>query len=180
MRNNWHPDLWGRRNGGPTAATAATTTAATTTTTTLSRRPADILGRLSADIIKSGGFKLSALDIERVLLEHPDIAECAVLGVADPVYGEKVAMVVVLRAGSALLASVRASSSGSAAGDAASPAISPRATTEEHALLASVRAWGKERLAAYKLPSVARVLAEMPRNAMGKVNKKELRKALFG
>jgi malonyl-CoA/methylmalonyl-CoA synthetase len=120
-----------------------------------------ILGRLSADIIKSGGFKLSALDIERVLLEHPDVAECAVLGVADAVYGEKVAAVAVLRAGSALLALE--------AGGA-----------REAALLAGVRAWGRDRIAAYKLPSIVRVLDEMPRNAMGKVNKKELRKALFG
>ena len=50
-----------------------------------------ILGRASVDIIKSGGFKLSALEIERVLLAHPAIAECAVLGIPDPVWGERVA-----------------------------------------------------------------------------------------
>jgi len=47
------------------------------------------------DIIKSGGYKLSALEIERVLLEHPAIAECIVLGVPDAVYGERVAAVIV-------------------------------------------------------------------------------------
>ena len=41
-----------------------------------------LLGRTSIDIIKSGGYKLSALEIEAVLLEHPAVAEVAVLGVA--------------------------------------------------------------------------------------------------
>ncbi len=40
------------------------------------------------DIIKHGGFKLSALQIESVLLEHPSLQECAVVGVPDPTYGE--------------------------------------------------------------------------------------------
>ena len=55
-----------------------------------------IMGRLSVDIIKSGGYKLSALEIEAVLLEHPDISECAVIGVADETWGEAVAAAVVL------------------------------------------------------------------------------------
>jgi malonyl-CoA/methylmalonyl-CoA synthetase len=54
-----------------------------------------IMGRLSVDIIKSGGYKLSALEIEAVLLEHPDIQECAVLGLPDDVWGEAVTAVVV-------------------------------------------------------------------------------------
>jgi malonyl-CoA/methylmalonyl-CoA synthetase len=55
-----------------------------------------IMGRLSVDIIKSGGYKLSALEIEAVLLDHPDIIECAVIGVADETWGEAVAAAVVL------------------------------------------------------------------------------------
>ena len=55
-----------------------------------------ILGRSSIDIIKSGGFKLSALEIESKLLEHPAIAECAVLGVVDDTWGEIVKAFVVL------------------------------------------------------------------------------------
>ncbi len=67
-----------------------------------------ILGRVSVDIIKSGGYKLSALEIEAVLLEHPDIAECAVVGVADDTWGEAVAAVVVPRAEQSLdLAALR-------------------------------------------------------------------------
>ena len=40
-----------------------------------------ILGRTSVDIIKSGGYKISALDIESKILLHPQVAECAVIGV---------------------------------------------------------------------------------------------------
>ncbi len=53
-----------------------------------------ILGRSSVDIIKSGGYKISALGIENVLLAHPGIRECAVVGVPDPIMGEVVAAVV--------------------------------------------------------------------------------------
>jgi malonyl-CoA/methylmalonyl-CoA synthetase len=55
-----------------------------------------IMGRLSVDIIKSGGYKLSALEIEAVLLEHPDIRECAVIGLEDATWGEIVAVAVVV------------------------------------------------------------------------------------
>jgi len=61
-----------------------------------------ILGRLSVDIIKSGGYKLSALEIEEVLLAHPDISESAVVGVEDRTWGETVAAAVVLRPGAIL------------------------------------------------------------------------------
>jgi malonyl-CoA/methylmalonyl-CoA synthetase len=54
-----------------------------------------IMGRLSVDIIKSGGYKLSALEIESILLEHPQIKECSVVGVPDDVWGEAVSAVVV-------------------------------------------------------------------------------------
>eukprot|EP00775_Hariotina_reticulata_P011812 gene11812-11956_t len=47
-----------------------------------------ILGRSSVDIIKSGGYKISALDIESALLHHPEVAEAAVLGVADDKLGQ--------------------------------------------------------------------------------------------
>lgn len=54
-----------------------------------------IMGRLSVDIIKSGGYKLSALEIEAALLEHPHIAECAVIGLPDDTWGEAVTAVIV-------------------------------------------------------------------------------------
>ena len=49
-----------------------------------------ILGRSSVDIIKTGGFKVSALEVEEVLRTHPAIAECAVVGVEDPEWGERI------------------------------------------------------------------------------------------
>ena len=56
-----------------------------------------IMGRSSVDIIKSGGYKLSALEIENTLLAHPQIAEVAVVGIADRTWGEAVAAVVALK-----------------------------------------------------------------------------------
>lgn len=99
-----------------------------------------ILGRMSVDIIKTGGYKVSALEIEEVLRTHPDIQDCAVVGVADAEWGERVCAALVLRAPSDLT-------------------------------LESLRVWAKERLAAYKVPSRIIVVEELPRNAMGKVNK---------
>ncbi|MFL5538893.1 MAG: acyl-CoA synthetase, partial [Longimicrobiaceae bacterium] len=61
-----------------------------------------ILGRRSVDIIKTGGFKVSALEIEEVLRTHPAVAECAVVGVEDPEWGERVCAAVEVRGGKAL------------------------------------------------------------------------------
>ena len=47
-----------------------------------------ILGRNSVDIIKSGGYKISALEIEEVLRTHPQIKECGVVGIPDEEWGE--------------------------------------------------------------------------------------------
>jgi malonyl-CoA/methylmalonyl-CoA synthetase len=58
-----------------------------------------IMGRNSVDIIKSGGYKLSALEIEAVLLDHPSIRECAVVGLPDDTWGETVAAAMVLKDG---------------------------------------------------------------------------------
>jgi malonyl-CoA/methylmalonyl-CoA synthetase len=54
-----------------------------------------ILGRSSVHIIKSGGYKISALEIEAVLLEHPGIKECAVFALPDEEWGERVAAAIV-------------------------------------------------------------------------------------
>ena len=55
-----------------------------------------LLGRTTVDIIKTGGFKVSALEIEDVLRSHPAVAECAVVGVADEEWGERVAAAIEL------------------------------------------------------------------------------------
>jgi malonyl-CoA/methylmalonyl-CoA synthetase len=56
-----------------------------------------ILGRSSVDIIKTGGYKVSALEIEEVLRTHPGIRECAVVGLPDEEWGERVCAVVVTK-----------------------------------------------------------------------------------
>jgi malonyl-CoA/methylmalonyl-CoA synthetase len=61
-----------------------------------------LLGRTSVDIIKTGGYKVSALEIEEVLRTHPKIAECAVVGLTDAEWGERVAVAVELRPATSL------------------------------------------------------------------------------
>ena len=61
-----------------------------------------LLGRTSVDIIKTGGYKVSALEIEEILRTHPAIAECAVVGVSDEDWGERVSAAVELRSGASL------------------------------------------------------------------------------
>lgn len=102
-----------------------------------------ILGRQSVDIIKSGGYKVSALEIEDRYRGHPAVADVAVVGVPDPEWGEAIWAAWV-------------------------PAGGSRPTTEDF------RSWGKDLLAPYKVPREFRVVDELPRNAMGKVQKPEL------
>jgi malonyl-CoA/methylmalonyl-CoA synthetase len=61
-----------------------------------------ILGRTNIDILKTGGHKVSALEIEEALREHSAVADCAVVGVFDKEWGERVAAAVVLNDGGAL------------------------------------------------------------------------------
>ncbi|KAF5726872.1 malonate--CoA ligase [Tripterygium wilfordii] len=118
-----------------------------------------ILGRTSADIMKVGGYKLSALEIESVLLEHSAVAECCVLSLADKDYGEAVCAIIVPEA---------------EAKTRRQKESKPVITLEE------LSSWAKEKLAPYKLPTKLLVWDSLPRNAMGKVNKKELKKSLAG
>ena len=61
-----------------------------------------ILGRSSVDIIKTGGYKVSALEIEEAIREHPAVREVAVVGLADLEWGERIGAAVVLAPGAAL------------------------------------------------------------------------------
>jgi malonyl-CoA/methylmalonyl-CoA synthetase len=101
--------------------------------------------------LKSGGEKLSALEIEDALREHPDIADVAVVGVPDETWGDAATAVVVPRAGRA------------------------EAVTEK-----SLREWAKTRLTGYKVPKRVVVVEELPRNPLGKVVKGELLRRLRG
>lgn len=117
-----------------------------------------ILGRTSVDILKVGGYKLSALEIEATLLEHPNIFECAVLGMPDEDYGEAICAVTVLEseAKTRMVAESK-------------PAIT----------LQDLQNWAKDKIAPYKIPTRLYVWESLPRNAMGKVNKKELKQLLL-
>ena len=44
---------------------------------------------------RSGGYKISALHVERLLLAHPDIKEIAIVGISDDVYGQKIGAIIV-------------------------------------------------------------------------------------
>ncbi|GLA17972.1 hypothetical protein AnigIFM62618_005125 [Aspergillus niger] len=120
-----------------------------------------IQGRLSVDIIKTGGEKVSALEVERELLSLPQIAEAAVVGLPSEQWGQKVAAIVVLRP-------EYKTSGGGRNGDKPWGALDMRRAL-------------KDRLAGYKMPQEMKVLeGVIPRNAMGKVNKKTLVKEVFG
>jgi len=102
-----------------------------------------ILGRNSVDIIKSGGYKISALEIEEVLRTHSEVMDCAVVGLEDVEWGEVVAAAIVVR-----------------------KAVDPPALQE----------WLKGHIASYRVPRRFLFVKELPRNAMGKVTKNEVKK----
>jgi fatty acid CoA ligase FadD36 len=100
-----------------------------------------IVGRVRDDLIKSGGYRIGAGEVEAALLDHPAVAEAAVIGVPDDDLGQRIVAFVV------------ASSVG------------------EKALIDHVAT----QLSAHKRPREVRFVAELPRNAMGKLQKSQLR-----
>ncbi|KAI9810186.1 MAG: hypothetical protein M1827_006632 [Pycnora praestabilis] len=115
-----------------------------------------IKGRMSVDIIKTGGEKVSALEVEREMLSLPQVSEAAVIALPSEQWGQKVAAVIVLN--------------------------------PEHAQSGKGgKQWGamdlrrslKDKLANYKIPQEMKVVNEIPKNAMGKINKKALVKEVF-
>ena len=109
-----------------------------------------LLGRASIDILKTGGEKISALEIEEVHRQHPAISDCAVVGLSDDEWGQRVAIALI-----------------------AAPSADPHADPEQLTLEA-LRDWGRSRLSAPKLPKAVLVVDDLPRNAMGKVVKTEV------
>lgn len=101
------------------------------------------------DIIIRGGVNVSAMAIEDVLLEHPDVVECAAVGVPHKLYGEDVVAVVRLRAGA-----------------------------DEERARGQLTATCRERLGSPNRPSRVAVLEELPHSSSGKIRKRELRERL--
>ncbi|MEU0223534.1 acyl-CoA synthetase [Streptomyces sp. NPDC006284] len=103
-----------------------------------------IVGRKATDLIKSGGYKIGAGEIENALLEHPGVREAAVTGEPDPDLGERIVAWIV------------------PADPAAPPTLDALA---DHVA---------GRLAPHKRPRVLRLLDTLPRNDMGKIMKRAL------
>jgi len=104
-----------------------------------------IMGRSSVDIIKSGGYKISALEIEEVLRQNEFVEDCAVIGMEDEEWGGLIVAAIVLQ---------------------------KRAVFDESKL----NEWIVQQMPAYKKPRKYLVLNELPRNAMGKVVKNDVKK----
>jgi malonyl-CoA/methylmalonyl-CoA synthetase len=103
-----------------------------------------IVGRKATDLIKSGGYKIGAGEIENALLEHPGVREAAVTGEPDPDLGERIVAWIV-------------------------PA-DPQSPPELTELADHVAG----RLAPHKRPRVVHHLSALPRNDMGKILKRAL------
>jgi malonyl-CoA/methylmalonyl-CoA synthetase len=101
----------------------------------------------SKDLIISGGLNIYPPEVERILIEHPAVADCAVIGCPDSEWGEKVIAVVV-------------------------PGDEAAVTGEE------LIRFCREKLAPYKCPKSIVFRDNLPRNAMGKVQKAVLRKEI--
>jgi malonyl-CoA/methylmalonyl-CoA synthetase len=102
-----------------------------------------IVGRRATDLIKSGGFKIGAGEIEGALLEHPDVEEAAVTGEPDDDLGERIVAWIVPR-----------------------PGASPSSDELAHHVA--------KLLTPHKRPRVVNLLEALPRNEMGKVQKRRL------
>lgn len=104
-----------------------------------------IVGRKATDLIKTGGYKVGAGEVEAALLEHPAVKECAVVGVADEDLGERIEAFVVLE------------------GESVAP--TDRALMDHAVSLIS----------AHKRPRRVHFVNALPRNAMGKIQKSQLK-----
>ena len=101
------------------------------------------------DIIKTGGYRVGPYEVENVLMEHPAVAECSVIGVPDPLRGQAIKAVILLGQGYA----------------------------PSRELELEIRDFCNQRLAEYKWVRIIEFVAEMPKTISGKIRKTELRNA---
>jgi acyl-CoA synthetase (AMP-forming)/AMP-acid ligase II len=104
----------------------------------------------SKEMIKYKGFSIAPAEIESVLLEHPAVRDCGVVGKRDPATGEAPVAFVVAQDG----------------------------FTAKKGLEEELCAFVANRLAHYKQPREVRFIAAVPKTASGKILRRELRKAL--
>lgn len=153
------PDMFSKYLFDPEATRAAHTEEGYYRTGDIARKEGEyywIMGRASVDIIKSGGYKLSALDIEREIMSLPYVAEVMVVGVPDDEFGERVGAAVCLKDAREMDQPVR------------------------HLTLDRLRQDLRPRLAGYKMPTLLRVVdGELPKSGTGKVVKKVLGPRFF-
>jgi acetyl-CoA synthetase len=121
----------------------------------LARRDADgyywFVGRAD-DVIKSSGHLIGPFEVESALMEHPAVAEAAVIGVPDPVAGEIVKAFVALRPG----------------------------CVESEALLREIQGFGRTRLGAAVAPKQLQFLAQIPKTRSGKILRRLLKARELG
>lgn len=99
------------------------------------------------DVIKSSGYRISPFEVESVLMEHPAVMECAVIGVPDPDRGAAIKAFIV-----------------------------PTHPEADHAeLTAQLRHYMAENAASYKHPKLYEFVSEMPKTISGKIRRVELR-----
>lgn len=113
-----------------------------------------ILGRTSIDIIKTGGYKVSALFVETIMLQNKMIKDIAVVGLPDSTWGQRIGALIVID--EQLTVNV-----------------------EHKKLKKDLKCWAETVLPPYSIPTVINIVEEVPRNAMGKVDKKSLLKDSF-
>ncbi|GGT92720.1 acyl-CoA synthetase [Streptomyces violascens] len=142
------PNLFSGYLNRPDATAAAFTEDGWFRTGDMASRDADgqvrIVGRKATDLIKSGGYKIGAGEIENALLDHPGVREAAVTGEPDADLGERIVAWVV--------------------------PTDPQSPPEEAELTNHVAT----QLAPHKRPRVVHYLPELPRNDMGKIMKRAL------
>ncbi|MDE6686649.1 MAG: acetyl-CoA synthetase, partial [Lachnospiraceae bacterium] len=99
------------------------------------------------DIVKTGGYRVGPYEIENVLMEHPAVVECSVIGIPDPFRGQAIKAIIVLSGG----------------------------YTPSKELELEIKDFCNKRLAEYKWIRVIEFVTELPKTISGKVQKTELR-----